>query len=100
MQYFYQLFRGNFRVIHVIRDGRDVATGANQMQFGSLCAVAGGIDTAFRPHRLARGEREREWTGGVSFLWSGLATLLRSALCVFFSSIFFLSFFSFSLCAG
>lgn len=38
--YFYRLFRGNFRVIHVIRDGRDVATGENQMQFGSLCKHA------------------------------------------------------------
>ena len=37
VQYFYTLFRGNFRVIHVIRDGRDVATGANQMQFSGLC---------------------------------------------------------------
>jgi hypothetical protein len=42
---FYQaVFKDNFRFLHVLRDGRDVAYGDNQMQFWMLCAKLYGED--------------------------------------------------------
>ena len=46
---FYQaVFGDNFRFLHVLRDGRDVAYGDNQMQFWMLCErFYGAADPAF-----------------------------------------------------
>lgn len=34
---FHHMLGGNFKIIHVVRDGRDVALGDNQAQFNGLC---------------------------------------------------------------
>lgn len=40
-----QVLEGRFRYIHVVRDGRDVATGDNQMQHRSLCKFVESEDS-------------------------------------------------------
>ena len=37
MPFYQAIFGDHFRFLHVIRDGRDVAYGDNQMQFWMLC---------------------------------------------------------------
>ena len=41
-QFYHELFNGKFRFVHVVRDGRDVALGDNQMQHSGLCQFIGG----------------------------------------------------------
>lgn len=41
-QFYHELFNGKFRFVHVVRDGRDVALGDNQMQHSGLCKFVNG----------------------------------------------------------
>ena len=43
LPYYKAVLGDAFRFIHVVRDGRDVALGDNQMQHHSLCAFVAGI---------------------------------------------------------
>lgn len=57
---FQRIFQGRFRYIHVIRDGRDVARGDNQMQFNSNCKWLGLCPSA-QPKKSSRADLRLEF---------------------------------------
>lgn len=46
LPYYKAILGDNFRFVHVVRDGRDVAVGDNQMQYNGLCRYVRGPDGA------------------------------------------------------
>jgi hypothetical protein len=47
--FYEQALQGQYKLVHVLRDGRDVATGDNQMQYSSLCGGLNGTNGKATP---------------------------------------------------